>query len=131
MLPRDQGDLAIVTRVSLPNLARTLFAQEICVAEQIARACDPEQNATFVLHRRVEGDHSLSNAIDHVPRCARKENDLPVRVCKIRAATYELLGDLRREIEIDEALLEYRDAVENRTKPLVLGSIFQARKSTV
>jgi hypothetical protein len=41
------------------------------------------------------------------------------------------LGDLRREIEIDEALLEYRDAVENRTKPLVLGSIFQARKSTV
>jgi hypothetical protein len=40
-----------------------------------------------------------------------KENDLPVRVLKIRGPTYELFGNLKREIEIDEALFEYSHAV--------------------
>jgi hypothetical protein len=51
-----------------------------------------------------------------------KENDLPVRVRKIRGPTYELFGNLKREIEIDEALFEYSHAVENRRKPVTLTS---------
>jgi hypothetical protein len=68
--------------VSFPNLARTLFAQEICVAEQIARTCDPEQNAAPVLCRRVEGDQSSTDAIDHVPGCARKKMIFPSEYVK-------------------------------------------------
>ena len=111
MIPLDHSELAIAARVSLPEMLRSLLAQNICVAQQIAGAGDPDHYTISVFFWSVESDHSLSHAVHHVGCCAGEENDLSLRVTKSSAAACKLPRNRWRKIELDEAPLKYPDAV--------------------
>src|SRR5580698_27549 len=118
MLPADQGDLAIGTRSSIPDMMRPfLLGAKIHIAQQIAWSRNFHQDVAAVRGRSVEIDQPSLNAIKHVHRHAGAKDGLAFRVAEVSVPADYQPSDFGREVEIYQTTFENPKAVSNHVKP--------------
>jgi hypothetical protein len=118
MLSADQGDLAIGTRSSIPDMVRSfLLGAKIHIAKQIAWSRNFQQDVVAVRGRSVEIDQPSLNAIKHVHWHAGAKDGLAFRVDEISVPAGYQPSDFGREVEIYQTAFENPKAVNNHVKP--------------